>query len=204
MLPASLLALLPPQLLPTPPLTETPLPPPPLPPLSAAPGVVVSWTRPCRRRCLLPPPPRRRRCQRRPPSLVLSLLPQPPSTEAAVNSAVADAAISFSRQTTGRCCSRCRQPHYGGGKGNCHRVIPGNFRRPSQPLPVWSITPAPATSWSTQVTYPLACGAGSVGHAPLPPLSHAAASWLLTMVYRRLTRSPRSVAEVLGTGSIPA
>ena len=76
------------------------------------------------------------------------------------------------------------------------------FVCPSQPLPVGSITPAPAPSLSPLATYFLALGAVSVKTRLLPPLLHAAASWMLTMVDPGLPRLPRSVAEVLGTGSI--
>ena len=52
--------------------------------------------------------------------------------------------------------------------------------------------------------HPLSLGAVSGRRARRPPSSHAAALLLLTTVNPGLPQLPRSVAEVLGTGSIPA
>ena len=78
------------------------------------------------------------------------------------------------------------------GRGHWHRVIPGNFRRPF-----------PAAAGRAHHA-----GAGAVSvnldlHLP-PPLCRTPLPLLLIMADTYLTRLPRSVAEVLGTGLIPA
>ena len=67
------------------------------------------------------------------------------------------------------------------------------FVGPSQPLPVGAHH-AGASAVSVNPAFPL----------PPPPFCRTLLHLLLIMANTRLTRSPRSVAEVLGTGSIPA
>ena len=107
--------------------------------------------------------------------------PQPPSTETAVAPAVV---VGLYR--------RHHRPHSRGG-GHCHRVeslaiVVG----PSQPPDA----PATAAADAVAVT-PLSLGAVAVDPNRFIPSP-------LNMVDPGLRRSPRSVVEVLGTGSIPA
>ena len=110
-------------------------------------------------------------------------------------------------RTTGRChCRcRCRRLHSRRGRSHCHRAIPGNFRRPLLAAAGRAHHAAAGAVSVTPGTYLLTRGAVAVGHARSPsPLWCTPLPLLLTMSDTRLTRSPRSVAEVLGTGSIPA
>ena len=177
---------------------------------------VVVFVRPCRRRCSLP---------------LWSVLAAAATVAFAVTAAcdpaalvtAAAAAVDGGRRCCCRCCRRCccrycrrccrplpASPPAAtataaagrtiGGEGHWHRVESLAIAVcPSQPLPVGPIMPAPALSLLTPVAW-RRCRKPR----PPPPASHAAASLLLTMVDPGLLRLPRSVAEVLGTGSIPA
>ena len=161
------------------------MPPPLLPLFLAAPVVVFVRTCFCRRSPL-------------PPSTEAAVAaavipPEPPSMEVAVAAAVAATlaaavGVGRSRRITGRCCRCFRRTHSGGG-GPLSQGDP------------WKFSSAP----------PSRCRSGpsrrrrrrfGKPELPSPPVLHAAASWMLTMVDPGLPRLPRSVAEVLGTGSI--